>query len=397
MDVFTSGFLEEKADDKQLAGYLAGRAGSTITAVEPKTTGVFPPHYAAALVTQASQVNAGARMINCELINALVVRPMHKRQGLSRALLTRRLQELHAAGVPLAALSATDAQLYERYGFGVATHCCGVEVDTRGLAMAPQVPLAPGTVEPCSPADIAPYYQDITTAFAQAGQGRFLHRRQDKAWNLGISEGPEAAADKAVRVLAYIDEAGTPAGFASYKCVGSEGKKTIKLLQLCGIAPAIELRLWQELFNIELSNRLTWGGSYPGDLVPLALNNPRAWQQKSRTDSVWLRILDAPAALQARGYTTAGELVLDISDPLHLVDNSYLLTVRDGHADVSAAANHPAPRLKLSVGALSQLYFGAVTVMDLNAVGKVSGSPAALDTAQRLFAVATPAHNLAEF
>ena len=48
------------------------------------------------------------------------VAPTHHRQGIARALMRRQLDDLHAAGEPVAALWASEGAIYQRYGYGLS-------------------------------------------------------------------------------------------------------------------------------------------------------------------------------------------------------------------------------------------------------------------------------------
>jgi predicted acetyltransferase len=87
-----------------------------------------------------------------------------------------------------------------------------------------------------------------------------------------------------------------------------------------------------------------------------------------------LRLLDAPLALAARGYSTALATTVDLSvtDPV-LPENegAYRLRVADGEGTVEPIA---AARLRLDAGALASLYTGWSSAHSLAALGRLTGA-----------------------
>ncbi|GGT08146.1 hypothetical protein GCM10010271_08390 [Streptomyces kurssanovii] len=67
----------------------------------------------------------------------------------------------------------------------------------------------------------------------------------------------------------------------------------------------------------------------------------RAGEVSGDTDWLWVRLLDVPRALTARGWFTDGELVLDVYDPFLGEHGRYLLAVQDGKADCVATDREP--------------------------------------------------------
>ena len=77
-------------------------------------------------------------------------------------------------------------------------------------------------------------------------------------------------------------------------------------------------------------------------------------------DGLWLRILDVPAALTARGYTADDDMVLEVKDEvLPEVAGRWRLAARSGHADV-APTDQPAD-LQLDITDLGAVYLGGFT------------------------------------
>ncbi|TMD14802.1 MAG: GNAT family N-acetyltransferase [Chloroflexi bacterium] len=64
----------------------------------------------------------GGRSLGCAGITRVTVLPTHRRRGLLTAMMRRMTDEAHARGEPLAALFASEAPIYGRFGYGVAAY-----------------------------------------------------------------------------------------------------------------------------------------------------------------------------------------------------------------------------------------------------------------------------------
>ena len=59
------------------------------------------------------------------------VAPTHRRRGLARGLMRRQLDELRAAGEPVAALWASEGAIYQQFGYGPAAWDIGLTVPSK--------------------------------------------------------------------------------------------------------------------------------------------------------------------------------------------------------------------------------------------------------------------------
>jgi hypothetical protein len=83
------------------------------------------------------------------------VRADHTRRGLLTALMRAQLDDVAARGEALAALHATEARIYGRFGYGVATRRRPVRVRRSGRGLRPTVP-AVGEVRLVTPDEVGP-------------------------------------------------------------------------------------------------------------------------------------------------------------------------------------------------------------------------------------------------
>src|SRR5689334_20136010 len=64
----------------------------------------------------------------------VAVLPSHRRRGLLREFMRRQLDDLHARGEPLAVLTASEAAIYGRFGYGIAIPWHSLDATCAGFA-----------------------------------------------------------------------------------------------------------------------------------------------------------------------------------------------------------------------------------------------------------------------
>ncbi len=101
-----------------------------------------------------------------------------------------------------------------------------------------------------------------------------------------------------------------------------------------------------------------------------------------------LRVVDARAALEARGYAQAPpeRLALRIADPV-LGDQTLTLEVENGRAVVTKGGD---PAARVHIRGLAALYTGHLSPQTCAAAGLLEAGPRTLATLQALFAGPAP-------
>lgn len=354
-----------RADDRVLTGaYVSNSPGTAWHADMPVAT------YA----TMVNTMNVGGgRLLPTHLVTAVTVRPTHRRRGLLRRMITKDLAAAKSAGLAMAALTASEATIYGRFGFGAATFTRSVEIDTRerfGI-VAP----VSGMVEVADPEvllDIAPQVFEQfhrRTTGSMGRQDAYRHRISGQ-WS---EQKPEP--DKSVRTALHYDDGGEVDGYVSYKFAGWDTQPfTMKVIDLVAGTADAYLALWQYLGSIDLVERIKFPLAAMEDPLPWAMSDRRGYTVTGDEDVLWLRVLDPVKALEARGYKTDGTLTMRLADPLGWVDGTYRLQVKGGEAAVETIGNQETADVELTVNALGSLYLGGVSALTLAAAGEIRPS-----------------------
>ncbi|MEC5181661.1 GNAT family N-acetyltransferase [Arthrobacter sp. CG_A4] len=378
-----------RADDRELTGaYQTGTvAAHSLPADIPVAT----------FGTLRKELNIGyGRQLETQLITAVTVRGTHRRQGLLRRMMTEDLSASRADGLAMAALTASEASIYGRFGFGVATFERSIKVDTGPRFRVRHVP--GGTVEIADRKvllDLAPAVFDRVHRATPGSLVRQDAYRQRSSGTLG----KDGAEDDAIRCALHYDAAGTVDGYVAYKFSGWDTKPhAMEIVDLVAATESGYLELWQFLGSMDLIQRVSWSEAPVEDPLVWALEDPRCIDSADHGDMLWLRVLDTAAALGARRYSADGTLVLGITDPLGLADGTFALTISGGEATVTDAPAGTAPELVLDVAELGSIYLGGVCPVTLTAAGRIAEhSPGAALKARLMFAVERAPHCLTHF
>jgi predicted acetyltransferase len=272
-----------RVDNRELTGvYQCGAvAAHSLSADVPVAT----------FATFRKELNIGyGRQLPAHMVTSVTVRGTHRRQGLLRRMMTEDLTAARADGMALAALTASEASIYGRFGYGVATFERSIQVDT-----GPKFQLrrgATGRVEIADPKvllDLAPevFARVHRNTPGSLGRQEAYRQRVSGAWSRDGTD------DGGVKCALHYDADGTVDGYVSYKFAGWEAKPpTVKIVDLLAATDAAYLELWQFLGSIDIVERVSWEEAPVDDPLAWALEDPRCIESSDHRDMLWLRILD---------------------------------------------------------------------------------------------------------
>jgi len=305
-------------------------------------------------------------------ISLVSVLPTHRGRGIMNALLLEQLHRLKESGSPLAALWASQAALYPRYGFGLAVAGLDLVVPSRTAFLE--------TVE----SDVGLEFCSIEAAL-DAGSELYACLTRPGWLALEAAEWRRrrgelvADADGTAKAVRVVDEANRCSGVAVYSAeaawAAGEPRGRIEVHDLLAEDGRAYAAIWRFLLAQDWVSEIH-ARNRPIDEPLLALvANPRSLHTRFR-DALFLRILDVERSLQARTYERDVECVLQIRDRL-LDENSgtWVLRVKDGEAQCMKDPR-AAPQVTLGIDALGAAFLGGFTFSSLYRAGRVSASDA---------------------
>ncbi|MFC8851367.1 MULTISPECIES: GNAT family N-acetyltransferase [unclassified Micromonospora] len=300
------------------------------------------------------------------------VLPTHRRRGLLTRLMRRQLREVRDAGrEPVAVLWASEGRIYPRFGYGLAAQQLAVECATTELRL-PAPTAAEGQLRLDRPAarraELARVYD------RQRADRPGWSDRDDRWWRYVLGDPPGGRDDATERrVLLHEAPDGTLDGYALWRSRGGHdaaGPCGVTVVEeLVAANPAARLALWRPLLSLDLTRRLSYRGPVDDPLLRL-VNEPRRLEPRV-TDALWLRVVDVPAALAARRYAAAVDVVVEVTDEL-LPENAGRWRLTGGPDGARCVPADGPADLACDVRALGELYLGGVGLTALADAGRVA-------------------------
>lgn len=312
-------------------------------------------------------------------LTMVMVRPSHRRRGLLRELMRLHLDDAARRSKPISGLWASEASIYGRFGYGVAAEAEHVHIDNAGsleIGAGRDLDDIEWLDEPRAREVLPAVYERAVARRPGAlirsevwwRERRFLEAPFMRG---GASRRRHVAAQRDGELVGYLQYRQRP-GFTDGLPSGR-----LDIVELIAIDGRAEASLWQFACRVDLFPTVTWWNAPTDDVLAWSVPNARRIVRR-RTDNLWLRIGDVPAALAARSYPSDGALRIEVDD------TTWELTVEGGAARCIQTAG--APELRMSRAMLGALYLGGVSASRLARADRVDGDAAALATADRLFA-----------
>lgn len=366
----TRGFLDAEPTDEsreEMAGILRER----------RNIGVFEaedPLPIATINSWVTPLTVPGGEIPMWAISSVTVSATHRRRGIARQLLEGELRAAADAGVAVAGLTVSEATIYGRYGFGAAIPVADITVDARraGWVGSP----VSGRLAYVEKNELAEALSDLheRSRAQRAGQVSGWPARWRRM--AGLSPADKSAAD--VRGVVWRDDEGQVHGAVAYRLKEIEGefRAALEVRHLVADSDEALRALWSFLLHHDLVNRVSVDLRPVDDPITWLVTDQRAVNLRVH-DHGWLRILDVPAALQARRYAGADlDVAVRVTDALGHAEGVWQVQITDGRAEVRAT--DAAPEMTLDVAALSSAYLGGVPLTQLAAADRVQGDREAI-------------------
>ena len=304
-------------------------------------------------------------------VSAVGVHATHRSRGLLDRMMRGHLEAIHERGEEaLAGLWASEAGIYGRYGYGVATRAADMTIRSPEARLAGTVPdERPRTGEP---ADLLADMRAVHAAASLTRPGMIA--RDEHEWrNFSIVDFEEDR-EGAGRLRALVaDGPDGPAGYAMYavrkRDTESRPDDVVELRELVALTPDAAAILWEHLLRLSLSRSVRWHNADEDPELPHMLTDARAVTIRVE-DGLYLRLVDVPRALAERAYAGPVDVVLEVADEVCPWNAGRWRLA----ADASGAICEPsraAPDLALGARELGAVHLGGTALAALAAAGRV--------------------------
>lgn len=310
----------------------------------------------------------GGKSVPMMGVAAVGISPDQRGLGTATALMKSAVLEMHKRGYPISALYPATLPLYRGVGYEHAGHRFDIRLPAKTMVFKQRENGM--EMRPISPKDdraVRALYQE--RAIRSAGnldRGDFIwfrvrEPRGVKAHGYIVAN---PATKKAEGYVYYVQkESGVPADLA-------HSALSLHLTDLVALTPAAGRKLLSFLADHRsMIDQVVFQGS-PSDPI-LKLLPDRNYSARL-LDHWMLRVVDVPAALEARGYppNVEAEVHFEVSDDLIESNNGrYVLRIKNGAATVKSGGRGD---LVIDVRGMAALYSGHLSPPDLLVAGRLT-------------------------
>lgn len=292
-------------------------------------------------------------------VTSVAVKPGHRRRGVLTMVMDAQLRGLHEQGrEPVAALWASEAAIYGRYGYGYAADFLRLSVPARA-EFQPHVSVGADRVREASRDEAMPVIKELYERVRPHRIGWLS--RNEAMWDYHLMDEERDRGG-----LTAYHYALHPRGYAVYRIKHDWQERgprhELHVRELVAEDDVAFAALYRYLLDMDLVGELQFFTA-PDDPVVHLLTDSRLALRK-RTDSLWVRLVDVDRALMLRRYQSDVRVVLEITDercPWNA--GTWRVEVKGGEAVVRRTSD--APDLAMDVRALGAAFLGGTRLTSL--------------------------------
>src|SRR4051794_2118033 len=316
--------------------------------------------------------------------------PTHRRRGILTQMMRHQLDDVAARGEALAGLTASEAVIYNRFGYGVASQYVEAKLLKSRSAMR-HVPDVGGSMRMVWGDERLKVLGPVYDEWRRERPGAI--NRSDGRWEQYLLDREfERHGASAMFHAVHEDADGRPDGYLTYRMKEGEGygDDVLFLNEVISLDRAVEAALYQFAFDVDLTDKFVLRFEPVDSPLPWRLVDQRAYYAAGIWDFLWIRVVDSIAALEARRYAAEGAVVFEVVDRFR-PDGAAAGRFRLEGGPDGATCVHSTDDADITttVEALGSAYLGGVRWTTLAAAGQVTGTHDALQRADAMF-VSTP-------
>jgi predicted acetyltransferase len=334
-------------------------------------------------------VPGGARLGTAG-VTFVTVLPTHRRSGILRRLMRKITDGAHERGEPLAALGASEATIYGRFGYGQAVPMVEWRLDSTRAEWRSDPP--GGRLDLVGRAEA----RRVLPALHRAACSRHgMFTRSDFLWDTYELEDESWMRNghSERRIGIYRGDAG-PEGYLFFR-TKLEGRGLVRVTDMIAVTGDAYRALVGFAADIDLTQRVRFHRRPTDEPMRWMLVDSRSVRMVE-TEYMWFALIDLRAALEARTYEADGRVVLDVTDPFCPWNQGrWLLEVDAGRAVCRPTS--AAPDVSLPVSELAALYMGGRSALPMVAAGRIDASPEAAVQLDAMFRTRVPPWSLEYF
>lgn len=312
----------------------------------------------------------GGEVLPCSGVTGVAVLSTHRRRGLLRAMMRRQLDNMHDREEPLAALYASEAPIYGRFGYGLATYQAELEIDRARAAF--RTPLSgEGRMEMVDVASAVQAFFQVWDDARRKQPGMLA--LDERWWRYQLADPASDRRGFSPQYRALYQSDGGPLGFAIYRikmdwdAAGPKG--ALRVESLMATTPEAYVAMWRHLLNVDLIATVSAGRRWVDEPLRFLLVDARQ-PRTTILDGLWLRLVDVQRALAERRYAVDDRIVLRVRDEF-CSWNEGTYEVDGGPKAADCQRCEVNPELEISAADLAAVYLGGNRFQTLYGAGRI--------------------------
>ena len=353
-------------EEHRFAAEIDGSDPSTY----PGVYGIF------ALTLSVPGPNSGIRQVPCAGLTWVGVHPDHRRKGVLTAMLRHHFEQVHEQdGTHVSALHASEPAIYGRHGYGLASLELEVSLGRGTTLTAPDLEDAAAAIttqlatvsDPNVPKRMRECHLGCAGLGSVVGDAGYYSRICHQL--------PEELRDKEPWRVLFARREGADVGFAmfrrTHKWERARPAGEVTVWALVG-DPATQLALLRRLVDLDLIANVKVRAAGVDDPVLSWVGGPRATSDLATYDSLWVRLVDLPEALQDRSWSASCDVVIQVTDTMAPWNDGRWRVRAGGAGEATVDKTASEPDVRLGVDALGAAYLGGGNLAAVQRAGLVT-------------------------
>lgn len=327
----------------------------------------------------------GTRDIPADALTAVGVAATHRRRGLLRRMITSSLAAAKDRGDAVSILIAAEWPIYGRFGYAPAS--VGCDYLLRPRRSEPLLSPPAGVLRTVDADELTPIARGLfgTARLLRPGQVD----RHDPWWARRLGQDGYATTEPEPTWILHEGAAGADGmlGWTVRRDFGlNDNLGEVEVLDFVATGDDAYRDLWAYLCGIDAVEAIVLRGRPVDEPIRWLLRDGRALAQQTVSDFLWVRLLDVPAALSARGYAVPGRVVLDVVDGAVSGYGAGRVLLEAGAEDAMCVRSDEPADLRIDQRALAAIYLGGHRLRAVAFGGGVEElSPGSLDRVDAMF------------
>lgn len=315
----------------------------------------------------------GGALVPAAGVTMVSVQPTHRRRGVLTSMMRRQLDDVRERGEAIAVLTASEPEIYGRFGYGVASERLWFDIDTTRVRLVLPDPAAVARVRLrfTGPEESLAACEDVYARLVPGRPGLLARRPGWERQSLVDAPAIRGGAGARLCVLAEVD--GELRGYARYAMKpnwspgGPDG--TVLVLDVDALDPVAYAALWRFLLDIDLTSKAVASNRPADDPLLHLVSDVRRCRTRTE-EGLFARLVEVGAALEARTYAAPVDVVFEVTDSFCPWNEGRWRLTGDPKGAVCVRTADPAD-LTLSVRALGSAYLGGFSLAALARAGRV--------------------------